>query len=172
MRRWSRVRPPGSLLIAALLMFTLLLALGLGLMSSQTARRKASLSQRDSIQAKSLALSAWADVKGKLGKDLFFPPQTDGQGYFSYGEDVYDDNDSFYGSYTVVIDTRYVTLQREDGTDVSEDSQVSLYRGYYIVTCIGKVGPRGKLPTSERTMYFELDAGNFQVIRMEDRESL
>ncbi len=160
------------MLITALFLFTLLLALGLGLMSSQAARRKAALAQKEAIQAKSLALSAWADVSTKIGKDLFFPPKTDGQGHFSYGEDVYEDDGSYYGSYSVVIDTRYVSQRRDQGDDSTVASEANLYHGYYLITCIGKVGPRGQPPAAERTMYFEVDAGSFKVIRMHDRESL
>ncbi len=160
------------MLVAALFLFTLLLALGIGLMSSQAARRKAALAQKEAIQAKSLALSAWADVKTKLGKDLFFPPTTDGQGHFSYGEDIYENDGAFYGSYSVVIDTRYVSKRRDQGAETELDSTANRYHGYYLVTCIGKVGPRGRPPVAERTMYFEIDAGSFRVIRMHDRESL
>lgn len=160
------------MLIAALLMFTLLLALGLGMMSSQTARRKAALAQRDAIMAKSLALSAWTDVQAKLGKDLFFPPQTDGQGYFSYGEDLYDGGGEFYGSYAVVVDTRYVAVHRQHGTQADKDAQTNQYLGYYLITCSGKVGPRGKPPVAERTIYLEVEAGSLRVIRTEDRQSL
>ena len=159
-------------MIAALMIFALLLALGLGLMSSQAAHRRAMVSQADSIKAKSLALSAWADVKAKLGKDLFFPPRTDGQGYFSYGEDVYDAHGQLYGTYSVIIDTRYSDQQRDTGLDLDEDSLVNVRLGYYLVTCVGKVGLRGAPPTAERTMYFEVDAQTFRVIRMHDRESL
>lgn len=162
----------GSMLLTALLMFTLLLALGLGMMTSQAARRKAAFSQRDAIQAKSLALSAWADVRAKLGKDLFFPPQTDGQGFFSYGEDLFDENGNFYGSYSVVLDTRYVAIRREHGDDPALDAMANVYYGYYLITCTGKVGRRGKPPVAERTMYYEVDAATLRVIRMEDRESL
>ena len=119
------------MLVAALFLFTLLLALGIGLMSSQAARRKAALAQKEAIQAKSLALSAWADVKTKLGKDLFFPPTTDGQGHFSYGEDIYENDGAFYGSYSVVIDTRYVSKRRDQGAETELDSTANRYHGYY-----------------------------------------
>lgn len=160
------------MLLASLFLFTLLMALGLGLMSSQTARRKSALAQKEALQAKSLALAAWADVKTKLGKDLFFPPSTDGQGHFSYGEDVYDSDGRFYGSYTVVIDTRYVSQRRADGTNAGAESKHNVNLGYYLVTCIGKVGQRGRPPVAERSMYFEVEAGDFKVIRVQDRESL
>lgn len=168
----ARNRSRGALLVAALLIFSLLLALGLGLMSSQAARRQAAVSQLEAIQAKSLALAAWSDAKTKLGKDLFFPPSTDGQGHFSYGEDVYDAGGNLYGSYSVMIDTRYVSRGRDEGDDTEQDSLVNVPLGYYLVTCVGKIGPRGAPPTAERTLYYELDAASFRVLRMEDRESL
>lgn len=165
-------RPQGSLIVAALLLFSILLALGLGLMTSQAARMKAAQSQTDAIQAKSLALSAWADARAKLGKDLFFPPRTEGQGYFSYGEDVYDSAGELYGSYSVVVDTRYIKHGRDAGTNTSSDSLGNIPLGYYLITCVGKVGRRGDAPSGERTLYFEVDAQSFRVIRVHDRESI
>jgi hypothetical protein len=159
------------MLIAALLLFSLLLALGLGLMSSQSARRKAAVAQSDAIAAKSLALAAWADVRTKLGKDLFFPPRTEEQSYFSYGEDVYDKDEEFYGTYTVVVDARYVSfLHDPPGPD--DDSLTDAPAGIYLITCVGKLGERGAPPVAERTLYFELAADTFKVIRMHDQESL
>lgn len=172
MRRYSS---RGSLLVMALLVFSLLLALGLGLMTSQVSNRKAALSQLDMVRAKSLALAAWEDVRTKLAKDIFFPPLTSGQGFFSYSEDVYDstdkDNPSYYGSYSVVIDTRYVAKSGHDD-DITKDFVFSEYAGYYLITCVGKVGGRGEEPKAERTMYFEVSAAGLEVIRVHDRESL
>ena len=162
----------GSLIIAALLLFSIMLALGLGLMSSQSARMKAARAQTASLQAKALALSAWADVRTKLGKDLFFPPRLEGQGLFSYGEDIYDAEGELYGSYSVMIDTRYLDFQRGAGNVITSNSLSNVPLGYYLITCVGKVGPRGAPPEAERTMYFEVDARTFKVIRMHDRESL
>ena len=168
----------GSLVVAALLLFSLLLALGLGLMSSQSGRMRAAQAEIDGVRAKELALAAWADCKAKLGKDIFFPPSTDAQGHFSYSEDVYDADSSgnpvFYGTYSVVIDTRYSGYQR-DGTnplDASIDSLAQIPLGFYLVTCTGKVGLRGAPPSAERTLEMEVDARTLQVIRFHDLESL
>lgn len=158
------------MVVAALALFTILLALGLGLMSAQSSRMKAARAQGDALQAKALALAAWDDVRVKLGKDLFFPPATRGQNYFSYSEDVYDKDDEFYGSYTVIIDTRFQRLGRTgNGTT---PSQVNVYDGFYIITCVGKVGQRDEEPSAERSIRFEVDMKTFEVIRVEDRGSL
>lgn len=159
------------MIVAALLLFALLLALGLGLMSSQSARMKSARAQIDSIQGKTLALSGWADVRGKLGKDLFFPPNTGGQDYFSYSEDVYDSDDEFFGTYTVMVDTRFERFARDTGVTIN-DSFVDVQEGLYLITCVGKVGPRDAPPVSERVLYYEVDMTTFAVIRMEDRGSL
>lgn len=166
----------GSLIIAALLLFSLLLALGLGLMSSQSGRMRAAQAQIDALQARQLALSAWADAKAKLGKDLFFPPSTDAQGHFSYSEDVYDQDASgdpeFYGTYTVVIDTSYAGFERDAGTNVTIDSLANLPLGFYLITCTGKIGLRGEPARAERTFQMEVDARTLEVIRFHDMESL
>lgn len=158
--------------MAALLLFVLVISLGLGLMSSQRARMRAAQSQLGAVQAKALALSAWDDVRGKLGKDLFFPPQVEGQSFFSYGEDVFDEAGELYGSYSVTIDSRFVTHKRDTGTDTVADSMANVYFGYYQITCLGKVGARDESPGAERTLYFEVDARTFRVLRTHDRESL
>ena len=168
--RWKSVR--GSLIIAALLIFALLMALGLGLLSSQSGRRGAAVAQIDSLRAKELALAAWADVKTKLGKDLFFPPRTEGQRYFSYGEDIYARDGTFYGTYSVVMDLRYISFQRDKGVDTNQDAMANVPEGLYLIRCTGKVGERGEAPRAERTMEFELAARTFKVIRMHDWQSL
>lgn len=165
----------GSLIIAALLLFSLLLALGLGLMSSQSARMRAVRAQVETVQAKSLALSAWDDVRAKLGKDLFFPPITEGMEYFSYSEDVFDESDGglvFVGTYTVIVDATYARLVPAEPDLIGEDSGMDIPVGFYQITCIGKVGERGANPRAERTMQFELDAHEFKVIRTHDFGSI
>jgi len=165
-----------SMVVSALMLFALLLALGLGLMSSQSARMKAARAQVEALQAKGLALSAWADAKTKLGKDLFFPPVTGEQNHFSYSEDVYNQDEAgqpvFYGTYSVVIDTRYIRSQRDQGLTLGTDSLVNVPVGFYLITCTGKVGERGAPPRSERTLRIELDAQTFRVIRLHDLSSL
>ena len=103
---------------------------------------------------------------------MFFPPAVQGQGFFSYGEDVYNSDGELYGSYSVVIDSRYLIKERDEGTDTGADSFANVPLGYYLITCVGKVGPRDKPPRAERTLYFEVDARSFKVIRLHDQESL
>lgn len=163
-------------------MFSILLALGLGLMSSQAGRMRAALATTQALQAKSLALAAWDDARTKMGKDLFFPPTTRffplrtdgsrGQEYFSYSEDIYDEDGEFYGTYTVMIDTRYERVSRADPVAPSTDSLVDVHNGFYLVRCIGKVGGRDEEPSSERTIDFEVSMEDFRVIRIMDRGSL
>lgn len=165
-----RRRDRGSLIIAALLLFMLLMALGMGLMSSQVGRRRATLAQIEANQAKQLSLAAWQDVRVKLGSDILFPPPGTRES-FSYSEDVIDDSGELIGTYTVNLDLRYERHSR-DTADLAIASQRNLAQGIYIITCIGKVGDRGFEPRAERVMVYELDMTRFKVIRMEDRGSL
>jgi hypothetical protein len=169
----------GSLLVAALLLFALLLTLGLGLMSAQSARMRAARAQSLAIQARSLALAGWEDVRTKLGKDLLFPMTVDSQDFFSYSEDVYDLDGRYEGSYVVLIDLRWQAYTRgtdgshPDPLDPSYESQLFEHQSIYPITCVGKLatGRVGEV-LAERELYFELDVKNWKVIRMEDRGSL
>lgn len=172
----------GSLIVSALLLFAILLALGLGLMSAQAARMKVAQAQTKALQAKALCDAAWEDVRVKLGKDILFPLPADGQQFFAYSEDVYftndDGNEELLGSYTVVIDFRVNATTRED-PDLAVETDIAIPQGIFSVTCIGKVGPRASPPEAEREMYYEIlmtdpnDADNsFNVIRAEDKSSL
>lgn len=160
----------GSLIVAALLLFSLLLALGLGLMSSQSARMRKAKAQTEGSQAKQLCLAAWQDVRVKLGTDILFPPPATRES-FGYSEDVFDSSGEFYGTYTVVLDIRYDRYTR-DSANLAVPSQGNLAQGIYLITCTGKIGERGFEPRAERTIYYELDMTTFNVIRMEDRGSL
>lgn len=171
----------GSLLVAGLLLFSLLLVLGLGLMSSQTARVKAARSQTEAAQAKALAMAGWEDVRVKLGKDILFPQSAETQTYFSYSENVYDSETppNYVGSYTVIVDLRWHSISRNrivgfpNPAAADYQSAVFEHQSIYPITCIGKVGSaRVGQVTSERTLYFELDMVNWKVIRVEDRGSL
>ena len=157
----------GSLIVSALLLFSILLALGLGIMSSQSVRMRAVQAQVASTQAKQLALAGWADIAVKLGKDRFFTNLVEDQTFISYSEDVYlpdtanptpVTDERFYGTYTVVCDCSRV---------VFEPSPV----GIFVVTVTGKVGPRNETPLAERRMEFELDAADHKVIRISDDNS-
>jgi hypothetical protein len=171
-------RQRGSLLVAALLLFTLLLTLGLGLMSGQASRARAAQAQSQAIGARALALAGWEDVKVKLGKDVLFPMTADTQDVFSYSEDVYDMAGRFVGSYTVFIDLRWHTFTRDttitaNPLDPTFESQVFEPQSIYPITVVGKLSSQrvGEI-LAERELYFELDVRNWQVIRMEDRGSL
>lgn len=175
--RWRKTRR-GSLLVAALLLFSLLLALGLGLMSGQAARMRVAQAQTEAAQAKALAMAGWADVKAKLGKDVLFPLASDTQQYFSYSEDVYTNAGEYFGNYTVIIDLRWHTFMRDtitnpDPLDPSFESRIYEPMSIYPITCVGKVA-RGRVGDieAERVLYFELDMRTWQVVRMEDRGSL
>jgi hypothetical protein len=172
----------GSLIVAALLLFSLLLALGMGLMSSQSARMKVAQAQIKAVQARALCEAAWEDVRVKLGKDILFPLPVDGQDFFAYSEDMYSDDDSgnpvVFGSYTVVIELKYDSTARQDD-DLSVDTEIAIPQGIYGITCIGKVGKRTEPPEAESEMYYEIlmtdksDLSNsFSVIRVEDHSSL
>lgn len=168
----------GSLIVAAMLLFALLLTLGLGLMSSQAARMRGARAQNQAIQARALALAGWEDVRLKLGKDVLFPMAAETQDFFSYSEDVYDSNGDYVGNYVVIIDLRWESFTRETAInpnplDPDFESRVTEVQSIYPITCIGKLADQrvGEI-LAERELYFELDARNWQVIRMEDRGSL
>lgn len=163
----------GSLLIAALLLFSLLLVLGLGLMSSQVGRRRAVRAQIAAAQAKQLCLTGWQDAKVKLGLDILFPPYG-AQASFSYSEDVYDINDHLFGTYTVNIDLHYQRTRRHSVLPIplGTDPAGQIPEGFYIISCTGKIGDRGFEPLAERTMIFEMDMTTFRVLRVTDRGSL
>lgn len=160
----------GALIIIALLLFTILLVLGLGLMSSQTARRRSALAQLNSVQARELCLAAWQDARVKLSTDILFPPAGTHES-FSYSEDVYDSDENIYGSYTVNIDLRFQKFMHV-AANGSPDTKIQIGIGFYIVTCIGKLGDRGLEPTAERVMIFEIDQKTFQTLRVTDLGSL
>jgi hypothetical protein len=155
----------GSLLISALLLFSILLTLGLGILSSQSARMKGAQAQVKSLQAKQLALAGWEDLKVKLGKDQFFLQMVEDQTYLSYSEDVYIpdpggvSDELFYGTYTVVCDTSRVVFLPQP-------------QGIYLVTITGKVGERNQAPEAERKMEFEINVADNRVIRIYDEGSL
>ena len=175
----QRHKPSGSLIVAALLLFALLLTIGLGLMSSQAARMRGARAQNEAIQARALALAGWEDVKLKLGKDVLFPLTAATQDVFSYSEDVYrSDGTTYVGNYVVIIDLRWQAFTRETAInpnplDPDFESRVTEIQSIYPIRCIGKLADArvGEI-RAERELYFELDVKNWRVIRMEDRGSL
>ena len=173
--RRLRREQKGSLIVAALLLFVILLALGMGLMSAQAARTRVARAQTESAQARALALAAWEDVQAKLAKDALFPPVGESQTFYSYSEDVYD-GAQYYGNYTVIIDMRWHSVSRDSAlgnpSDPSYESEIFESQSIYPITCIGKLAPaRVGDVTSERVLYFELDMKDWRVRRVEDRGS-
>jgi hypothetical protein len=173
-----RVFHRGSLLVAALLLFTLLLTLGLGLMSGQAARMRAARAQSLAIKARALAMAGFEDVRTKLGKDILFPQTSETQDFFSYSEDVYDLDGNYVGNYVVQVDMRWESVTRDttvnpDPRDPSFESIVYEPQSIYPITCVGKLADQrvGEI-LAERVLYFELDMRNWNIIRMEDRGSL
>lgn len=139
MPRGSLRQRRGVLLIVAMLVLSLLLILGMGLMSSQQARYRAAVHSVDSAQALCLAEAGLEDVRVKLEKDRAFPPEAaDDQSSFSYSETMSGAGQEL-GSYYVEIDWSY---------DVAP---------YYLlkITTIGCVGPREN-PRAQRVLRAEL----------------
>lgn len=178
----SKHSEKGSLIVAALLLFAIMLSLGLGLMSAQVSRMRAAKAQALSIQARALALAGWDDVRLKLGKDILFPHTSDTQAFFSYSEDVYDLNNNYVGNYTVKIDTRWESTVL--GPDASgalpnladpagHEAIINIPQSIYPITILGKVAEQrvGDI-LAERVLYIEFDMMNWRVIRFEDRGSL
>lgn len=139
MPRRSLGRRRGVLLIVAMLVLSLLLILGMGIMGSQQARYRAAVRSVDSAQALCLAEAGLEDVRVKLEKDRSFPPlAADDQSSFSYSETLSNAGQEL-GSYYVEIDWSY---------DVAPYSILK-------ITCIGCVGPREN-PRAQRTLRGEL----------------
>ncbi len=160
------------------MLFIILLALGLGIMSSQASRMRLAQAQTEGVQARALALAGWDDVKVKLGKDCLFPQNADTQEYFSYSEDVYNEAGVYIGNYTVIVHLPRHPITPATATtppppDPAYNAQSEEQQSIYAVTCVGKLAPArvGEI-TAERTLYYELDMKNWRVIRMEDRGSL
>ncbi|MFN8613721.1 MAG: hypothetical protein U0931_39670 [Vulcanimicrobiota bacterium] len=129
----------GVMVVVALLVLSLLLILGMGVLSSQQARYRAATRSSDSAQALCLAEAGLEDVRCKLEKDRQFPPRAaDDQSSFSYSETLKNGTVEL-GSYYVEIDWRY---------DVAPYNILK-------ITVIGCVGPREN-PRAQRTLLAEL----------------
>ena len=131
----------GSAIIATLLVITLLLVLGLGLLSQVSASFASARSETQSSQARSLAQAGLVDCQIKISKHLDFPPsRAIGTEKFSYSEDLRNAEGERYGSYLVTID-------------------FSLARPPYRILRVTSVGTVGnpESPTAEYKIYGELD---------------
>lgn len=117
----------------------MLLVVGYGMMSTQSARYRAANKTVQAAQALQLALSGLEDIRVKLERDDKFPGSAaEDQKVFNYVEDV-SDLGKAVGSYEVQMDT-------------SNDRPP-----WYVikVTCTGVVGPKEK-PVATRRIRAEL----------------
>lgn len=131
----------GAALLAALLLSTVLLLVGMGFLAQRRGEYAAALEHVRRSQAAALADSGLQDALGKLAKDVGFPPlRSDDQGSFVYLEEVFDAAGDSVGFFQVTIDVRYQ------------------FRPYRVlrITSRGMVGDRKK-PTSTVTRKAELD---------------
>ena len=134
-------RRSGSSLIAVLLLITVLLILGIALLSQKTSQYDASARRLEATQARQLAQSGLLDCRLKLAKDRTFPPLSGkSNDSFNYSEEVTDLDGNPVGSYTVTVD---FSLNRSP---------------YYIcqVQSVGWLGDRAA-PRSTYRVYGELD---------------
>lgn len=102
-------RTRGSTLIAMLLILSIMLILGMGLLGSRVARYRAATDSIAAAQAQALAEAGIADARAKLDKHQQFPPagEEDEQLVFSYAEEVTEPGGQRVGSYIVTIDRRW-----------------------------------------------------------------
>lgn len=95
----------GFTIILCLLLSLLLLVIVLGMLGARGPMQEVAAGTRQHAQARALAEAGLEDVRVKLGKDLKFPPvPTPEQPVFSYGEAVYDVDDTMVGTFQVKID--------------------------------------------------------------------
>lgn len=170
-----RPRRRGFLLILSLLLVTIILILGMGLLGSQAPKYGAAVRAADAAQARAMALAGMEDARIKLAKDVQFPPRQDKdrpidpdhlrQDKFAYSETLRGNPDSQnHLGYTVIVDFKY---EREVVVpNVDEPVRYGIYR----LTSIGFVGPRAD-PIAQRSVYAEYDIQTGNFIRFEDRGS-
>ena len=149
----------GSTLVIALMLTTILMVAGLGLLSRKAIQYSSLRAHEVSEQALLLAQSGLEDARLKLGKDLFFPPSSaEEQNSFTYSEELYSaDGTTLVGSYRVDIDKRLA----------GAPSYVLL------LTSRGTVGAEPETSRARRTVTAELDLNPtsstyFQLLNYQD----
>lgn len=132
----------GSALVAVLLLITLILVAGLGLMSRKIVEYRRLQVDQNSAQALLLAQSGLQDALLKYGKDISFPPPSSAdQTLFRYTEELYrTDGATSVGRYSVTVD---------DSLDTQALRVV-------LITSVGTVGPE-EAPVARHTVKAELD---------------
>ncbi|MBI3924721.1 MAG: hypothetical protein HY319_04210 [Armatimonadetes bacterium] len=136
-----RVGGRGATLIAVMLLMTVLLILGMAMLSQKSSQYEAAVRAREAAQARAVAQAGLEDARMKLTKDFGFPPVnlSDDEG-FTYTEPLTGLDGQEIGSYRVTLDRRllgppHLILQ---------------------ITSVGVVGARER-PRSRVQLYAEVD---------------
>jgi type II secretory pathway pseudopilin PulG len=156
------MRPRGSALIAVLLLLVVLLILGMAFLTQQSLLYRASSQAQLSVAARAIAEAGLEDARGKLEKDLDFPPDADpDQKIFTYTEVLTDITDTReIGQYAVTVD---FTNRTKNG-----------------IISITSVGTLAGDTNARRILYAELDVSDdlatnpnfFRYAQFEDRGGL
>jgi len=136
-------RRPGFLLVACLLLLSVMMVMGLGLMSSRASRYEAAVLTAQTARARALAWAGLEATRVKLCKDLDFPPpQGEGSLPFQFTEQVLDlDGSTRLGSYTVTVDSSWKHIPYQ----------------VLQVTSLGNLGPADGLRNPQVKIVAELD---------------
>ncbi len=138
-------RRAGSALVGVLLVLSLLLVMGVGLLSQKANQYDEMRRANQSTQARALAQAGLVDARLKLSKDPSFPPaRPSGDAQFTYSQNITTTSGQLAGSYTVVVDS------------TKNQPPYHVIR----VTSVGLVGSRVN-PDGRYSIYGELDASRF-----------
>jgi len=101
--------------VAALLMTSVFLVMGMALLTSRSGVYSASAMESQSAQVRLLARAGLQDARIKLGKDVAFPPTLGNRPLYTYSEDVHDpETHALVGRYIVTLDTSWRDLPTDD----------------------------------------------------------
>jgi Tfp pilus assembly protein PilX len=136
----------GFLLISTLLILTVLLVAGFGLLTSQEARYAAVGRSAEIAQARAMAMAGLEDCRLKIQNDASFPPEMGpGQTVFSYKESMpIPTVPPTLANYQVLVDTSHA---------------IPPYL-VLVVTSIGSLGPDNR-PTAQYSLKAEVDISEF-----------
>ena len=157
MRQSPRLVSPervGSALIGVLLVLSILLVLGIGLLTQKSHQYEEMSQANNAAQARALAQAGLVDVRTKINKDVTFPPaRPSSDKTLTYSEDIHDLDGNLVGSYTVKIDATW------------QDKPFEVLQ----ITSLGLVGDRAK-PKARYTIYAEVDTARFlREVTTEDK---
>ncbi len=151
----------GSTVIMVLLVLVILLILGMAFLTQQTHLRGAARLAQSSVAARAIAEAGLEDARGKLEKDVDFPPPSDPtQQIFTFSEILTDHDNDPVGQYTVTIDHSKTERNK--------------------VITVTSVGSLADDPRIQRTLYGEIDISGdiltnpkfFRFVHFEDRGGL